>query len=52
MKKSIILGIFAAVGLTAGMATAGTLDDVKAKGSHTATSKPPCNNVARPMHAQ
>jgi general L-amino acid transport system substrate-binding protein len=32
MKKSIILGIFAAVGLTAGMATAGTLDDVKAKG--------------------
>jgi general L-amino acid transport system substrate-binding protein len=32
MKKSIILGIFAAVGLTAGMATAGTLDDVRAKG--------------------
>ena len=32
MKKSIILGTLAAVGLTAGMASAGTLEDVKAKG--------------------
>ena len=32
MKKTIVLGTLAAVGLTAGMASAGTLDDVKAKG--------------------
>ncbi|OUS06887.1 amino acid ABC transporter substrate-binding protein [Rhodobacterales bacterium 52_120_T64] len=32
MKKTILFGAIAAVGLTAGMASAGTLDDVKAKG--------------------
>jgi general L-amino acid transport system substrate-binding protein len=33
MKRSVILGALAAVGLTAGAASAATLDDVKAKGS-------------------
>ena len=33
MKKSIILGFLAAAGLTAGMAGAATLDDVKARGN-------------------
>ena len=32
MKKTVLFGAIAAVGLTAGMASAGTLDDVKAKG--------------------
>jgi len=32
MKKSILLGTFAAVGVMAGAASAGTLDDVKANG--------------------
>ena len=32
MKKTVLFGALAAVGLTAGMASAGTLDDVKAKG--------------------
>ncbi|MEO0819585.1 MAG: amino acid ABC transporter substrate-binding protein [Pseudomonadota bacterium] len=32
MKTSVVLGAVAAVGLTAGAAAAGTLDDVKAKG--------------------
>ena len=32
MKKSLLLGTFAAVGVMAGAATAGTLDDVKANG--------------------
>lgn len=32
MKKTVLFGTLAAVGLTAGMASAGTLDDVKAKG--------------------
>ncbi|KAJ54795.1 amino acid ABC transporter substrate-binding protein [Actibacterium mucosum KCTC 23349] len=32
MKKSVILGAFAVAGLSAGMAAAGTLDDVKARG--------------------
>ena len=33
MKKSLILGLFAAVGITAGTAGAATLDDVKARGN-------------------
>lgn len=33
MKKSIILGALTVAGLSAGMAAAGTLDDVKARGS-------------------
>lgn len=32
MKKTVLFGTLAAVGLAAGMASAGTLDDVKAKG--------------------
>ena len=32
MKKTVLFGALAAVGLTAGMASAGTLEDVKAKG--------------------
>jgi len=32
MKKSVFLGTLAAAGLAAGMASAGTMDDVKAKG--------------------
>ncbi len=32
MKKTVLFGALAAVGLAAGMASAGTLDDVKAKG--------------------
>ena len=33
MKKSILFGIIAALGLSSGMAVAGTLDDVKARGN-------------------
>ncbi len=33
MKKSVLLGALAVTGLAAGMASAGTLDDVKARGS-------------------
>ncbi|MDZ4095127.1 MAG: amino acid ABC transporter substrate-binding protein [Paracoccaceae bacterium] len=33
MKKSVLLGTLAATGLMAGMAAAGTLDDVKARGA-------------------
>ena len=33
MKKSILFGIIAALGLSSGMALAGTLDDVKARGN-------------------
>lgn len=32
MKKTVLFGALAALGLTAGMASAGTLDDVKARG--------------------
>jgi len=32
MKKTVFLGTLAAAGLAAGMVSAGTLDDVKAKG--------------------